>query len=260
MKGSFRGALAVLALSASAAPAQDRAAVPPAPELAVWVAGAPSSRAFFQASPESHVVVFRLLESGEIEMLYPALPQAVAAFPSARRPLATIPFDRAKAARGIYAFASFTPFDFTAVTEGSTWRQSAMRRPIASDPSAAAIEFVDRLLPEGTLVAMETPGAPFAGLAAGRYGNGDGFFDSAFGRSMFGVCRSGGATYANGSASAPMPIRRTSLAGCAAQYAQQAAESAPPREKVPAYGGSAPPGAPAKQPVGETPPAGKPGN
>jgi hypothetical protein len=82
------------------------------------------SRVRFSATPGTYVTVISVSSNGKVEVLYPASPDVTSAFVTSSRTV-TLPrltsTSRLQLQRDIYAFASFVPFNFAKVSDGSGW-------------------------------------------------------------------------------------------------------------------------------------------
>jgi hypothetical protein len=82
------------------------------------------SRIRFSATPGTYVVVIGVSSNGKVDVLYPAAPEIADAFRQSSETV-TVPrvagTSRTKSQRDIYAFASYVPFNFAKVSDGSGW-------------------------------------------------------------------------------------------------------------------------------------------
>ena len=209
------------------------------PPVNVWIDGysffyGERLRAYFQTEPGAYVTVVRVTTRGDLKVLYPHTPTVQRAFTSDLLVDDEVPYatdaafylNEPSGVGFVFAIASYTPFDYRAVTSGGRWSTlqfTANRyQDPREDPFTVVNRFLTRTLSRRTDYSVDY--IEYEVRGGGRYrtrqysslGYDDLYFQclSAYGPRALNYCRSysrfGYAPYVRGAfPRSPVPIART---------------------------------------------------
>jgi hypothetical protein len=115
-----------------------------------------SAEAFFNAAAGTYVVVVRVATNHTLDVLYPVSPASQAPFqpsPDARTRL-TFTTEGAFGLGLIYAISSDKPFDFSKVSDGSSWNAERLKKPRGVEAGQLAGAFFEDIAVPGAAVSV----------------------------------------------------------------------------------------------------------
>jgi hypothetical protein len=160
MKSARNGMIGVgISLAGAILPALGSAqivtAVPDSPRIVLSVVQSANPRAEFSATAGSYVAVVRVAEDLVVHVLYPKTPIDQSPIPADAGSI-SIPLGVERyALGGVYAVASDTPFNFSAVASGGKWNGNALILKASRDPDHAANRFFAKVVPVAARVASD---------------------------------------------------------------------------------------------------------
>jgi hypothetical protein len=129
------------------------------PPVGVWIDGYSFSygerlRAYFQTEPGAYVTVVRVTTRGDLKVLYPHTPTVQRAFTSDLLVDDEVPYatdaafylNEPSGVGFVFAIASYTPFDYRAVTSGGRWSTLQFTANLYEDPLEDPFTVVNRFL------------------------------------------------------------------------------------------------------------------